>query len=189
LTTFFIRFVFKESYPLKRIVPQVQRKHCHEYEEVSLDSCQHFNRSTLADHCCSRPRSSPSTLGHSAKGIFSSSLLGCKSKNNPNNSLEDEARPPVKICQRIIGQLCPFELEACPPNADVKTWCGRGESNPQGLSPDGFSYHFDFRRRLRVRGLDYPFTVAERRRCCPSSLYTFPCGLGSGLPVERVPRI
>lgn len=26
--------------------------------------------------------------------------------------------------------------------------------------PNGFSCHFGFRRRLRVRGLDYPFTLA-----------------------------
>ena len=26
-------------------------------------------------------------------------------------------------------------------------------------------------------------------RCCPSSLYTFPKGLGSGLPFERFPRL
>jgi hypothetical protein len=27
---------------------------------------------------------------------------------------------------------------------------------------------------MPVRGLDYPFTLAAGRRCCPSSLYTFP---------------
>ncbi len=27
---------------------------------------------------------------------------------------------------------------------------------------------------MPVRGLDYPFTLATGRRCCPSSLYTFP---------------
>ena len=26
--------------------------------------------------------------------------------------------------------------------------------------PYGFSYHFGLRRRVRVRGLDYPFTLA-----------------------------
>ena len=41
-------------------------------------------------------------------------------------------------------------------------WCGRGESNPQGLTPDGFSYQL----RLSpppcgVCGLDYPFTLAN----------------------------
>ena len=30
----------------------------------------------------------------------------------------------------------------------------------QELPPYGFSYHFDLRRRVRVRGLDYPFTIA-----------------------------
>jgi len=33
--------------------------------------------------------------------------------------------------------------------------------NRHGVAPDGFSYHFGFRRRLiGVCGLDYPFTVA-----------------------------
>ena len=40
-----------------------------------------------------------------------------------------------------------------------------------------------------VCGLDYTFTLASGRRCCPSSLYTFPFGLGSGLPSDRFPRI
>ena len=40
-----------------------------------------------------------------------------------------------------------------------------------------------------VCGLDYTFTLARRRRCCPSSLYTFPFGLGSGLPSDRFPRL
>jgi hypothetical protein len=26
-------------------------------------------------------------------------------------------------------------------------WCGRPESNRHGLAPNGFSYHYDFRRR------------------------------------------
>ena len=48
--------------------------------------------------------------------------------------------------------------------------------------------------KLRVCGLDYPFTMAFAHRCRPSSLYTFPeSGLGSGLaPVpstKSVPRI
>ena len=48
----------------------------------------------------------------------------------------------------------------------------------QALRPNGFSYHL----RLSpppsgVCGLDYPFTLASRRRCCPSSLYTFPFGM------------
>ena len=46
----------------------------------------------------------------------------------------------------------------------------------QALRPNGFSYHFGFRRRHSgVRGLDYPFTMRVAAfRCCPSSLYTFP---------------
>ena len=70
----------------------------------------------------------------------------------------------------------------------------------QGLRPNGFSYH----PRLsppcsdrvsvtlrQVRGLDYTFTLAVRpepfsRRCCPSSLYTFPSGvLRRGLARDR----
>ena len=31
---------------------------------------------------------------------------------------------------------------------------------------------------MRVRGLDYTFTIPHTRfRCCPSSLYTFPAGV------------
>ena len=53
-----------------------------------------------------------------------------------------------------------------------------GFEPPQALRPNGFSYHL----RLSpppsgVCGLDYPFTLASRRRCCPSSLYTFPFGM------------
>ena len=33
-----------------------------------------------------------------------------------------------------------------------------------------------------VCALDYAFTLARGFRCPPSSLYTFPCGLGSALP-------
>jgi hypothetical protein len=34
----------------------------------------------------------------------------------------------------------------------------------QAFQPNGFSYHFGFRRRLTgVRGLDYPFTIASPR--------------------------
>lgn len=42
-----------------------------------------------------------------------------------------------------------------PPSAGaslhLRQWCGRRESNPHGFSPNGFSYHFDFRRRARAR--------------------------------------
>ena len=39
---------------------------------------------------------------------------------------------------------------------------GAGAGNRTRMAEaDGFSYHFDFRRRAkRVRGLDYPFTLA-----------------------------
>ncbi len=63
------------------------------------------------------------------------------------------------------------------------------------FSPDGpcrtrtydpmITYRFGFRRPLRVRGLDYPFTVSLAGfRWAPSSLYAFPAlaGLGSGSP-------
>jgi len=45
-------------------------------------------------------------------------------------------------------------------------WCGRPGSNRHGVTPNGFSYHFGFRRRPPqpagddVRGLDYPFALA-----------------------------
>jgi len=61
-----------------------------------------------------------------------------------------------------------------------KEWCPRRDSNPRPQD----SYHFDFRRRLRVRGLDCPFAIgrnALRRR--PSSLYTFPKGFGAWLGI------
>ena len=51
----------------------------------------------------------------------------------------------------------------------------------------------DPRKGTRVRGLDYPFTLAKGRRCCPSSLYTFPgdrawLGIGTGAD-PSVPRL
>ena len=42
-------------------------------------------------------------------------------------------------------------------------WCGRPDLNRHGLTPNGFSYHYGFRRRSpdeSVCGLDYPFTIA-----------------------------
>jgi hypothetical protein len=68
-----------------------------------------------------------------------------------------------------------------------------GLEPPRPVKVCGFSYHFGFRRpAMRVRGLDYPFTIPrERFRCCPSSLYTFPktFGLGSGLPFKVSPTL
>jgi hypothetical protein len=68
-----------------------------------------------------------------------------------------------------------------------------GLEPPRPVRVCGFSYHFGFHRpAMRVRGLDYPFTIPrERFRCCPSSLYTFPkiSGLGSGLPVKVSPTL
>jgi hypothetical protein len=92
-----------------------------------------------------------------------------------------------------ISFLCPFikcllmiRLACC--------WCGRGDSNPHPLTGSRFSYHFDFRRRrVGVRGLDYPFAIAFGRRRRPSSLYTFPLtgawlgiGLGRSLSFPRI---
>jgi hypothetical protein len=62
-----------------------------------------------------------------------------------------------------------------------EVWCGRRDSNPHGVTPNGFSYqlrlsppHLRVFTHRRVRGLDYTFTLARSRlRCCPSSLYTF----------------
>ena len=77
-------------------------------------------------------------------------------------------------------------------------WCGRWDLNPHGpFQPYGFSYHFGFRRRQLARGswsglsLHHYAGVIRRFRCCPSSLYTFPCsGLGSGLPrIEVSPTL
>jgi len=38
-------------------------------------------------------------------------------------------------------------------------WCRGRDSNPHGLSANGFSYHYDFRRLLSVRGLDDAFSL------------------------------
>ena len=64
-------------------------------------------------------------------------------------------------------------------------WCGRPGSNRQGLTPDGFSYHFGFHRRLKafvVWTIPSPCFGEPKGRCCPSSLYTFPRG---GLARDR----
>ena len=61
-------------------------------------------------------------------------------------------------------------------------WCGRGDSNPHGLSPYGFSYqlrlsppgpHSRMAARFVVWTIPSPCPRAGFRRC-PSSLYTFP---------------
>ena len=53
---------------------------------------------------------------------------------------------------------------------------GGGTRTPTALRQTDFLTSCDFRRPGRCRGcgLDYPFTLAERFRCRPSSLYTFP---------------
>jgi hypothetical protein len=73
-------------------------------------------------------------------------------------------------------------------------WCGRGDLNPHDLlgSADFHTTSAFAAPQVRVRGLDYPFTIPrERFRCCPSSLYTFPktSGLGSGLPAKVSPTL
>jgi hypothetical protein len=67
---------------------------------------------------------------------------------------------------------------ACPYLVEFIKYRGR-DSNPHGLSANGFSYHHGFRRPPSgtVCGLDYTFafyyarSVTVRRE--PSSLYTF----------------
>ena len=75
-------------------------------------------------------------------------------------------------------------------------WCERGESNPHGLAPGGFSYPLRLSPpSMRFGVWTIPSPCREHAfgfRCCPSSLYTFPehrSGLGSGLPFHRFPRI
>jgi len=41
-------------------------------------------------------------------------------------------------------------------------WCPGLDSNQHGLAAWGFSYHFGFRRPLRVRGLEHAFTMVSR---------------------------
>jgi hypothetical protein len=84
-------------------------------------------------------------------------------------------------------------------------WCGRRDLNPHGpFKPCGFSYRLrlspperdTFRKvtpGLRSGlSLHHP-PVALELRCCPSSLYTFPAGvstgLGSGLPFKVSPNL
>ena len=104
-----------------------------------------------------------------------------------------------RICVRKTG-VHPGSSpgQAFPGNAlDIgcELGAGGGTRTPTGLPPTDFRTSYGFRRRrIGVCGLDYPFTVATRLRCCPSSLYTFPnkfltLGLGSGLPCQRFPRI
>ena len=82
--------------------------------------------------------------------------------------------------------------------ATCSAWCGRPESNRhRSFDPTDFLTSYDFRRRpirtFVVWTIPSPCPGAPRVRCCPSSLYTFlklyALRLGSGLPVERFPRI
>src|ERR1700754_230365 len=55
--------------------------------------------------------------------------------------------------------------------------------------PNGFSYHFDFRRRhLAFVVWTIPSPWRRRVRCCPSSLYTFPGGAWLGITSEGFPE-
>jgi hypothetical protein len=95
-----------------------------------------------------------------------------------------EDTPMHTLCGVIsrADAICSISASAivvCEPAAIVVR--AAGIEPAQAVKPYGFSYHFGFRRRAsrrralrRVRGLDYPFTLAPSRlRCCPSSLYTF----------------
>ncbi len=74
-------------------------------------------------------------------------------------------------------------------------WCGRRDLNPHSHSGNRFSYHFDFRRRAsRVRGLDYPFTLAfavgaARLVSTPSRQARAWLGIGTVRYHQSVPRI
>ncbi len=94
-----------------------------------------------------------------------------------------------------------------PPFGGVKGSCRRGLVRTGGLEPprampDGFSYPLrfspppatlDWAGAFGVWTIPSPCHGKPWVRCCPSSLYTFRSAfalrLGSGLPVERFPRI
>lgn len=65
------------------------------------------------------------------------------------------------------------------PKSFQELWCQGRDSNPHGHRAERFSYHYSFRYRFRVCGLDFAFIRSGWR---VSSLYTFPFGLGSALP-------
>src|SRR5262249_13103733 len=84
-------------------------------------------------------------------------------------------------------------------------WCGRGDSNPHGVTPNGFSYQLRLSPPLlravalrRVRGLDYPFTlprapdhVRSERGLGAARLVSTPSRFRAwlGIAVERFPRV
>ena len=89
-----------------------------------------------------------------------------------------------------------------PPFGGVNGSCRKGLVRTGGLEPprampDGFSYPLRFspppERAFGVWTIPSPCHGKPWVRCCPSSLYTFRSAfalrLGSGLPVERFPRI
>jgi len=58
---------------------------------------------------------------------------------------------------------------------------------PAGIEPATYRLHTTSAfAALAVRGLDFAF---NRSGCSSSSLYTFPCGLGSALPVKGSPNL
>jgi hypothetical protein len=91
-----------------------------------------------------------------------------------------QSRLPIR-CRDGDGHGTPAENEPAIANRR-KAWCGRGDLNPHGLAPNGFSYQLRLSpsppSRVRARGGFVVWTIPSpwrvRFRCCPSSLYTFP---------------
>ena len=71
---------------------------------------------------------------------------------NENASVPQEA-----LALKPLAELCDLYEVVAGPTTD--SWCPRQDSN---LRPQD-SYHFGFRRRFRVRGLDCPFTIGRSR--------------------------
>src|SRR5208282_926418 len=54
-----------------------------------------------------------------------------------------------------------FAIACCLARYSLEAWCGRGDSNPHGITPNGFSYQLRLSPpRNCVCGLDYTFTLA-----------------------------
>jgi hypothetical protein len=96
--------------------------------------------------------------------------------------------------------LCPHGPKTLKTFKQANLVRAAGLEPAQRLLTEGFSYLLRLSppeprtfAQGPVWGLDYTFTITlPRRRCCPSSLYTFPgtmcSGLGSGLPVTGFPE-
>jgi hypothetical protein len=84
---------------------------------------------------------------------------------NQNVSSPGSSGCRASICRRNRGEV----------------WCERGELNPHGLAPGGFSYPLQLSLPANI-GLRFGvWTIPSPSpgklpglRCCPSSLYTFP---------------